>query len=70
MGVVIERTHCRMSENSGLKQAVPPYLPFKTLIGFVDELRVAMPQKIDRSLMKSMSGVLRKSPDRHTNLIL
>lgn len=35
---------------------VPPYLPFKTFKTFLDGLRVAMPARIDRSIMGSMSG--------------
>lgn len=45
-----------MTENSETKKVVPPYLPFRTLATFIESLKGAMPQRIDRSLMKSMSG--------------
>lgn len=35
---------------------VPPYLPYKTFKNFIEGLRVAMPTRIDRSIMGSMSG--------------
>jgi hypothetical protein len=47
-----------MSSNSPNKKAIPPYLPYKTLVNFVDSLKIAMPQRIDRSLMSSMSGAV------------
>lgn len=37
--------------------AVPPYLPYRTLTGFLDRLRAGgLPNRIDRSLMTSLSG--------------
>ncbi len=38
------------------KRPVPPYLSFTTLTNFIDGLGEHMPTRIDRSLMKSMSG--------------
>lgn len=38
------------------KRPVPPYLSFTTLTNFIDGLGVHMPTRIDKSLMKSMSG--------------
>lgn len=35
---------------------VPPYVPYKTFINFIDGLRVAMPSRIDKSIMGSLSG--------------
>ncbi len=43
------------------KKAYPPYLPYKTIGTFIDGLKVALPQRIDRSLMKSMSGGMQSS---------
>ncbi|MGO9529805.1 MAG: hypothetical protein ACLP3B_01365, partial [Syntrophobacteraceae bacterium] len=37
---------------------VPPYVAYRTLSNFLDSLRIGIPQQIDRSLMKSMSGGL------------
>src|ERR1035441_3642784 len=34
----------------------PPYVAYKTFIGFVDSLRKAIPGRIDRSVMHTMSG--------------
>jgi hypothetical protein len=45
-----------MAEKKTPKKAYPPYLPYKTIGTFIDSLKVALPQRIDRSLMKSMSG--------------
>lgn len=39
---------------------VPPYLPYKTFKSFIDGLRIAMPARIDRSIMGSMSGGAQK----------
>ena len=39
-----------------IKNNVPPYVPYKTFINFVDGLRVAMPSRIDKSIMGSLSG--------------
>jgi len=47
-----------MNEKEETKKPVPPYLPYRTLVNFLDGLKVAMPQRIDRSLMKSMSGAM------------
>jgi hypothetical protein len=45
-----------MAEKETPKKLYPPYLPYKTIGTFLDSLKVALPQRIDRSLMKSMSG--------------
>lgn len=37
-------------------KSVPPYLPYKSFKNFLEGLRVAMPARIDRSIMGSMSG--------------
>ena len=42
-------------EKSPIKN-IPPYLPYKTFINFVDGLKVAMPARIDKSIMGSMAG--------------
>jgi hypothetical protein len=38
--------------------AIPPYLSFKTFQSFIESLRVAIPSRIDRSVMSSMSGAV------------
>jgi len=38
------------------RRPAPPYLSFTTLNNFIDGLAVHMPTRIDKSLMKSMSG--------------
>lgn len=47
-----------MTEQSGPKKMIPPYLAFRTLATFLEGLKVGMPQRIDRSIvqMKSVSG--------------
>ena len=47
-----------MNEKDAPKKLLPPYLPYRTLTNFLDGMRIALPQRIDRSLMKSMSGSL------------
>jgi hypothetical protein len=37
---------------------VPPYVPYRTFRNFVDSLKQAIPSRIDRSVMPSMSGAL------------
>lgn len=41
---------------TGQKAKSPPYIAYKTFIGFVDSLRKAIPGRIDRSVMHTMSG--------------
>jgi hypothetical protein len=45
-----------MSKKEANKKLLPPYLPYRTFSNFIEELRIALPPRIDRSLMKSMSG--------------
>lgn len=40
--------------------AVPPYVPYRTLRNFVDGFRQAIPQRIDPSLMRSTGGTIRR----------
>ena len=37
-------------------KALPPYLSYKTFATFIDGLKVGMPARIDRSVMKTLSG--------------
>lgn len=37
-------------------KSLPPYVPYKTFKNFIEGLRVAMPARIDRSIMSSLSG--------------
>lgn len=50
-----------MADKNAPKKLYPPYLPYKTIGTFLDSLKVALPQRIDRSLMKSMSGGMQSS---------
>lgn len=48
-----------MAEEKVAKQgaiAVPPYLSYKTFVGFINSLKVGIPTRIDRSVLSSMSG--------------
>ncbi len=47
-----------MEEKEEIKKALPPYLPYKTLRHFIDSMKVGMPNRIDRSLMRSIGGSL------------
>jgi hypothetical protein len=50
-----------MAKNESAKTPVPPYLSFTTLTNFIDGLKVNMPNRIDKSLMASMSGTAQSS---------
>lgn len=39
-------------------RAIPPYVPWKTFRNFLEGLRTAMPSRIDRSVMGTMSGAM------------
>jgi hypothetical protein len=42
------------------RTTTPPYLPFRTFTGFLDELKeTAVPQRIDNSVMNKLSGSLK-----------
>lgn len=41
-----------------VRTAIPPYVPWKTFSKFIEGLRAAMPSRIDRSLMGTMSGAI------------
>jgi hypothetical protein len=47
-----------MKEKETSKKLIPPYLPYRTLYNFLDSMKVAVPTRIDRSLMKTMGGGL------------
>jgi hypothetical protein len=38
------------------RAAVPPYVPYRTLKNFLENLKASIPSRIDRSVMGSMSG--------------
>lgn len=46
----------RMEQGQKQESAIPPYVPYKTFKNFIEGLRVAMPARIDRSIMRSYSG--------------
>ena len=46
-----------MTEQGEAKKVLPPYLPYKTLKTFIEGMKIALPARIDRSLMGKMSGV-------------
>lgn len=46
-----------MAKNSEDRRPLPPYIPFKTLTGFIQKLKdTAVPPRVDSSLMRSYSG--------------
>ncbi|MDP3181824.1 MAG: hypothetical protein Q8M54_03280 [Desulfobaccales bacterium] len=49
-----------MNEKETAKKMLPPYVPYRTLLNFLDNLKQGIPQRIDRSIIpfKSMSGTL------------
>lgn len=40
------------------KKMVPPYLPYKTLLTFLDRLKAGIPARIDRSVVATFSGMV------------
>jgi len=40
-------------------RAIPPYVPYRTFVTFLDSLKVGVPSHIDKSVLKSMSGGVR-----------
>ena len=38
------------------ERVLPPYLSYKTFETFIEGLKVGMPGRIDRSVMKTLSG--------------
>src|SRR5208337_1300571 len=50
-----------MNEKESTKKGIPPYVPYRTFINFLENLKnIGVPQVIDRSIapFKSMSGAL------------
>lgn len=47
-----------MQEEKAEVKSLPPYVPYKTFKNFTEGLRVAMPARIDRSIMGSLSGAI------------
>jgi len=45
-----------MGERKEEKKSAPPYLSYKTFVNFLDKLTVAMPSRIDSSVMNTYSG--------------
>ena len=45
-------------EKSAEGRSLPPYVPYKTFKNFLEGLRIAMPARIDRSIMGSLSGAI------------
>jgi hypothetical protein len=46
-----------MAKNSEERRPLPPYIPFKTLTGFIQKLKdTTVPPRVDSSLMRSYSG--------------
>ncbi|MCH7922258.1 MAG: hypothetical protein IH975_04385 [Nitrospinae bacterium] len=54
------------------KKPLPPYVSYKTFKSFIEGLRIAMPGRIDRSLMGTMSGIIQSqvlTSLRYLNLV-
>jgi hypothetical protein len=49
-----------MTNGNDMKPITPPYLPFKTFLGFLDTMKAtAVPQRIDNSILGRFSGTLK-----------
>jgi hypothetical protein len=48
-----------MDEANEPKKLTPPYISFKTLLNFLDQLRVGIPHRIDHTVMGKFSGTAR-----------
>jgi uncharacterized protein DUF5343 len=49
-----------MDTKSEVGKSIPPYLSYKTLQGFLQSLSQGVPERIDRSVMKTMSGTIQQ----------
>lgn len=47
-----------MADQATQPQPIPPYAPYRSFRNFIDSLKQAIPGRIDRSVMPSMSGAL------------
>lgn len=47
-----------VKEKTEAKGPIPPYLSYKTLGTFLASMKIALPSRIDRSVMSSMSGTI------------
>jgi len=48
-----------MDEKNEPKKLTPPYISFKTFLNFLDQLKVGIPHRIDRTVMGKFSGTAR-----------
>lgn len=48
-----------MDENKEPKKLAPPYISFKTLLNFLEQLKVGVPHRIDHTVMGRFSGTAR-----------
>lgn len=51
-------TESSATQTTAASSVVPPYVPYRTFRNFIDGLKQAIPSRIDRSVMPSMSGAL------------
>jgi hypothetical protein len=49
-----------MDDNGAIAKNVPPYLGFQTLQNFLEHLRQGIPQRIDRTVMRTLGGTIQK----------
>ncbi len=49
------------SKKASEKSTVPPYMPYKTFYNFIESLQQGVPGRIDRSLMRTMSGGVQRN---------
>ena len=47
-----------MSDSDVGRQPLPPYVPWKTFVTFLDSLRQGIPSRIDRTVMPTFSGAM------------
>jgi hypothetical protein len=60
------------TNGSGSQRSIPPYMPYRTFLTFLDSLKVGVPSHIDKSVLKSMAGGMQqalKAALRYMNLI-
>ena len=49
-----------MNDNGATSRDAPPYLGFQTLQNFLEALRQGIPQRIDRTMMRTLGGTVQK----------
>lgn len=53
-----QERNVKLPTNETVSQRIPPYVPYRTFINFLDGLKVGVPSHIDKSVLASYSGAM------------